>query len=181
VSRHSGDDHREHLSEAELFGLAVPPAGEPEALPGHLSECLSCSRALLEWKAAVRDLADEGADAIASRCDEEWEALEQKTIAAIRRSRLRRHQISWRWMATVAAALLLFALLLPLRRGATRPAAKAPTASAPSGEMSAQDQADDALLRDVARLSRGDESVGDDWGLLVPDPDGNGGVRQGKL
>src|SRR5713226_5005943 len=45
----------QHLTEGDLFTLAVPPAGEPEALPRHLSECSSCSRALSEWKTAERD------------------------------------------------------------------------------------------------------------------------------
>ena len=38
-----------HLTDAELFNLAVPPVGAPEALPRHLSEGWSCSRALHEW------------------------------------------------------------------------------------------------------------------------------------
>ncbi len=181
MSRPTGHERRDHLTEAELFTLAVPPAGEPEALPRHLSDCLACSRALSEWKAAVRELAQEDADAISRRSDAEWEALESKTVAAIRRSRMERPRISWRWMATIAAAVLLVALVLPLRRTAPRPAAKPAATSASSGEMSAQDQADDALLRDVASLSRGDDGAGDDWSSLVPDPDGNGGGKQGKL
>jgi len=178
MNRPTDTGRRGHLSEAELFGLAVPPAGEPEALPGHLSECLACSRALSEWKAAVRELASEETEAIDRRSDAEWTAVEDKTIAAIRRARAGR-RASWRWVATIAAALLLFVLALPLRRVASRPA---PTrASTPSSEMSAQDRADDALLRDVARLSRGDESPDDDWISLVPDPDGNGGNKPGQL
>ena len=162
-----GAEPGSHLSDADLFTLAVPPAGEPEALPGHLSECLACSRALSEWKTAVRDLADEDADVLAQRSEAEWNALEEKTLSALRRNRGRAARTSWRWLAAIAAALLLFALALPLRQRSQRPA---PAAAASSAEMSPQDQADDALLRDVARLSRGDEGAGDDWDSLVPDP-----------
>jgi hypothetical protein len=178
MNRPTDTGRRGHLTEAELFGLAVPPAGEPEALPGHLSECFACSRALSEWKAAVRDLASEETEAIDSRSDAEWTALEDRTIAAIRRSRAGR-RASWRWVATIAAALALFALALPLRHRGPRSATASVSAS--SSEMSAQDRADDALLRDVARLSRGEESADDDWSSLVPDPDGNGGNKPSKL
>ncbi len=176
MSRQTEIGRERHLTDAELFTLAVPPAGEPEALPGHLSECLKCSRALSEWKTAVRELAQEDADVFSERSEQDWQAREERTLAAIRRSRDSRRRISWRWMATLAAALLLFALVAPLRRGSSRAAAKAAPAAA-SAQMSAQDQADDALLRDVARLSRGDESAGDDWSSLVPDPDGTTGKR----
>ncbi|HMF08925.1 MAG TPA: hypothetical protein VKJ00_07290 [Thermoanaerobaculia bacterium] len=178
MKRTTDSGRQGHLSEAELFGLAVPPAGEPEALPGHLSECLACSRALSEWKAAVRELASEETEAIDRRSDAEWTALENKTITAIRRLRAGR-RASWRWVAAIAAALALFAVALPLRHRGPRSATA--RASVPSAEMSPQDRADDALLRDVARLSRGDESADEDWSSLVPDPDGNGGNKSSKL
>ena len=57
-------DSERHLTDAELFGLAAPAAGEPEALPPHLSTCQECSRALQEWKASVRALAAEEVDEI---------------------------------------------------------------------------------------------------------------------
>ena len=38
-------DSERHLTDAELFALAAPPTGEPEALPRHLSQCQACSRA----------------------------------------------------------------------------------------------------------------------------------------
>src|SRR6516162_5748342 len=60
-----------HLTDAELFTLALPPAGEPEALPGHLLECAACGRALQTWKAAVRDLAREDAGPMGRRSERE--------------------------------------------------------------------------------------------------------------
>jgi hypothetical protein len=153
-----------HLTDAELFAIALPAAGVPEALPGHLSDCLACSRALVGWKAAVRDLAAEGDDAIARRTPEQWEDAQAKTMAAVRRSRFAGRALPLRWAVSVAAVLLLFAVAIPLQRSASvRNAAQA------SSDLSAQDQADDALLRDVARLSRGDDRSS--WGALAPEPD----------
>jgi hypothetical protein len=151
-----------HLTDDALFALALPAAGQPEALPAHLSDCLACSRALSEWKNAVRDLAAEGEAAIARRTPEGWAAAEQRTMQAIRRSRFAPRGIPVRWAVGIAASILLFALALPIQRAVShRSAAAAP-------ELSAQDQADDALLRDVARLSRGDD--GGNWSSLVPEP-----------
>jgi hypothetical protein len=157
-----------HLTEGELFTLAVPPAGEPEALPRHLSECLACSRALSEWKTAFRELGGEDADTIGRRSPQEWEKLEERTLAAIRRSHVGQRRLSWRWVATIAAALLLFALALPLVKGRSKPA---PVAAAQIAGLSAQDEADDVLLRDVARLTRGDEEIRSIWNSLAPDSD----------
>jgi hypothetical protein len=76
--------------------------------------------------------------------------------------------------ASIAAGLLLGVLLLPaipdcLRRfGRTGAAATA-----------TQDQKDDALLRDVARLSQGDDSVS--WSTLAPDPGASGGTEEEEL
>jgi hypothetical protein len=152
-----------HLTDAELFGIALPAAGAPEALPAHLSDCLACSRALTEWKSAVRDLAAEGENAVARRSPEEWEKAQAKTMAAVRRSRFEGRPLPLRWAMSAAAVLLLFAIAIPLQRSVRqRPAAQA------SSELSAQDQADDTLLRDVARLSRGDD--GSSWGALAPEP-----------
>lgn len=150
-----------HLTDGELYGLAIPPAGVPEALPAHLSDCLACSHALQEWKAAVRDLAAD-VGPIGRRSSEEWVAAEEKTIQAIRRARFAARPLPMRWAVGIAASLLLFALAAPLRRSADR-------VTGGSSEMSAQDKADDALLRDVARLSRGEDG-GSDWNTLVPDP-----------
>jgi hypothetical protein len=152
-----------HLTDAELFGLAIPAAGVPEALPGHFSDCLACTRALQEWKTAVRDLAADGG-AIDGRSAEEWAAAEAKTIDAIRRARFARRPLPWRWGVGVAASLLLVALAIPLRHTPQRARPGVPVAT----DLSAEDQADDALLRDVALLSRGDDGAGA-WSSLLPD------------
>ncbi len=155
-----------HLTDQELFDLALPPAGEPEALPAHLSECLTCSRALQQWKSAIRELGEEDAEMIRSRSAEEWEALGEKTLEAIRRARPRRRTLSLRWALAIAASLLLFVLVLPDRR-ASQPAA--PRRQTQTAELSPQDQADDVLLRDVARLVRGEDG-GNLWNALASEP-----------
>ncbi len=154
-----------HLTDQELFDLALPPAGEPEALPRHLSECLVCSRALQTWKSAARELAQEDADVIEQRSPREWEVLEEKTLEVIRRSKRSRPGRSLRWAMAIAASLLLLALVLPGRRPVTKPM---PAARQAAAEMSLQDQADDKLLRDVARLTQGEDS-GSAWRALVPE------------
>jgi hypothetical protein len=157
----------EHLTDEELFALAVPPAGVPEALPRHLSECLRCSRALADWKGAVRDLGDQDEEALANRSAEEWRAVEDATLAAVSRQgapgRGRSRRLSWALPA--AAALLLGALLVTGRSGSARIG----NGSDDTASFSAQDRADDALLRDVDRLASGDETSGG-WGALAPDP-----------
>jgi len=156
-----------HLTKGDLFTLAVPPAGEPEALPGHLSECSSCSRALSEWKTAVRDLAGSETDALSRRTPREWEALENRTLETIRGARMGgRRRLGW-WAAAVAAAVLLFAVALPVSHMRSRPTAGSTLAA----EFTTQDQEDDLLLRDVARLSRADEGTGGSWSSLAPEPD----------
>ena len=155
-----------HLTDAELFTLAIPPVGEPEALPRHLSECLACSRALQEWKGAVRETADEEMEPIERRTAAEWEALENRTIEAMRNAGRKRRLAAMRWaVPAAAAALLLAGLLLPSRRAAR---SAAPRAEMVAAQLSAQDQRDDALLRDVARLSRGED--GGSWNGLAPEP-----------
>jgi len=62
-----------------------------------------------------------------------------------------------------AASLLLFAFLVGGRDAA------APVAFDDSSGFSAQDRADDALLRDVDRLASGEEASSG-WSSLVPDP-----------
>ena len=144
-----------HLTDAELFALAVPAAGEPEALPRHLSECQSCSRLLQEWKGAVVALAEEEVDELTRRTPEQWNAAADATMSAIRRaSRPRGSRRSLRWAVGIAASLLILALALP-RRGST-PAAS--TATADSSGLSAADREDDRLLRDVAYLAQGDDT-----------------------
>jgi len=163
----SGDDH--HLGEEELFALAVPPAGVPEALPRHLSECLRCSRALADWKSAVRELGGEDEDALANRSAEEWRAAEDATLAAVGRqgSPGRGRARTLAWALPAAAAILLCAVLVTGRNGSARIVDR----SEDSAGFSAQDRADDALLRDVDRLASGEETPGG-WGAVAPDPSG---------
>jgi hypothetical protein len=154
-----------HLTDAELFGLALPPAGEPEALPAHLSECGACGRALQDWKAAVRELAREGAGPIERRTPAQWREAEERTLALIRGARVRRH-FPVGWAAGLAAAVLLAVLLLP-GRGLRTPELPA-SPSGEAAELSAADRADDALLRDVNLLARSDWSGV--WNAFVVEP-----------
>lgn len=154
-----------HLTDAQLFGLAIPAAGAPEALPSHLSDCLACSRALQEWKGAVRDLAGEMGP-IGGRTPEAWADAEDRTMRSIRRAGFVRRGTPLRWGVGIAASLLLIALAVPMRRSGS---GTAPAAGTAASELSPQDQADDALLRDVARLARADETGGS-WDSLVPEP-----------
>ncbi len=156
-----------HLTDAELFNLAVPPVGEPEALPRHLSGCLSCSRALQEWKSAVRELADEETEELDRRSPAQWETLEEKTIGAMRRAGRTRRAPAVRWAVLIAASLLFAVFLIPARKSGP-PAATRPEASVAA--LSAQDQRDDLLLRDVARLSQGEDRGS--WSTLAPEPAG---------
>ena len=156
----------EHLTEGELFTLAVPPAGEPEALPRHLSECVSCSRAFSEWKTAVRDLAEHDTDALSRRTPREWGELEDSTITALSGARIgRKRPLGW-WVAGIAAAVALFAVALPSLR-----VPAGPRAPAVAAQFTTQDQEDDLLLRDVAKLARADEGTGGSWSTLAPEPD----------
>lgn len=152
-----------HLTDQELFDLALPAAGQPEALPRHLSGCLACSRALQTWKSAVRELAQEDADVIEQRSPREWQALEERTLEAIRHSRRMRPRRLLGWAMAIAASLLLVTLLLPGRR------VPAPVSVQAVFELSPQDQADDALLREVARLAQGEDSESG-WSAVVPEP-----------
>jgi hypothetical protein len=151
-----------HLTDSELFALAAPAAGEPEALPAHLSRCRECARALREWKAAMGAVGAGDAGEIARRSDEEWRAKEEATLEAIRRAaRPRRSVRAWRWALAAAASLLVAALVLSGRRPAPAPAAAAratpPAAAsaAPSSDLSAEDAADDRLLREASYLAGG--------------------------
>ena len=158
----------EHLTDDELFALVVPPAGAPEPLPVHLSDCLRCSRALAEWKRALSEIGDEDREVIDARSADEWRTAEEATLAAIRRSGApgRRAAKTLGWALPVAAVLALFALLVG-DRSTRDPAAF----DDPSG-LSAEDRADDALLRDVDRLASGEDAA-NGWSELAPDPDGS--------
>ncbi len=155
-----------HLADAELFNLAVPPVGEPEALPRHLSECLSCSRALQEWKSAVRELADEETEELDRRSPAQWQEREENTIEAMRRAGRARRPPAARYAVLIAASLLLAVFLIPARK--TGPGASGHPDASPT--LSAQDQRDDLLLRDVARLSQGEDNGS--WSTLAPEPAG---------
>ena len=152
-----------HLTDDALFALAVPTAGVPEALPPHLMECLACSRALTEWKAAVRDIGDKDDEALAARTSEEWAAAEEATLAALRRAGApgRGRPQMLKWALPLAASLFLVLLLVPGRD------VSAPT-TAPLDDtagLSAQDRADDELLRDVEWLAMG-EDIATEWDEL---------------
>jgi hypothetical protein len=142
-----------HLTDAELFGLAVPATGEPEALPAHLLECSACGRALQTWKGAVRDFAREDAGPMERRSEREWRAAEDRTLAAIRGARVgRRFPIAW--AASLAAAVLVGALLIPTKHSASPAPSIRPAGE--SAELSPADQADDTLLREANVMARGD-------------------------
>jgi hypothetical protein len=157
----------DHLTDEELFSLAVPPTGAPEPLPVHLSDCLQCSQALVDWKRALSEIGREDGDVIGGRSAEDWRAAEETTLAAIRQAGAPgRHRAKiLRWALPAAAVVAFFALLIAGRSTQT------PVAFDDPSGLSAQDRADDLLLRDVDRLASGeDAAIG--WSELVPDPAG---------
>ena len=107
-----------HLTDDALFALAVPTAGVPEALPRHLMECLACSRALTEWKSAVRELGENDVEELEARSPEEWSAAEEATLAAVRRSgapgRGRPHVIRWALPVAVVRGSATVSFVPPL-------------------------------------------------------------------
>jgi hypothetical protein len=166
----------DHLSDAELFGLALPPAGEPEALPAHLSECGACGRALQTWKAAVRDLAAQDAGPVGRRTPAEWSEAERRTLALIHGSRSR-SAFPLRWAMGLAAALFVAVLLLPARRSSLDLSAGSPAEDAE--ELSATDLADDALLRDANLQARGDSPA--IWNAFAAEPGETPRGEDGRL
>lgn len=157
-----------HLTDEELFALALPPAGEPEALPAHLLQCSRCGRALQEWKNAVQEIGDEEVEPVMARTAKQWRAAEDRTLEILRSARTRRRVRLLPWAAALAASLLLAIFLFPARRSAQPAATPSAVASSSPTELSPLDAADDALLREVASLSRADDSG--DWDGLAPDP-----------
>ena len=165
-----------HLSDEDLFALAIPAAGIPEALPSHLSDCLACTRALSTWKSAVRELASD-AGPLDRRTPAQWAMAEDRTLEALRRARAGRRSRPLRWAVGIAASLLIAVLAIPLRHAVGFGRSVSPDNAA----LSAQDQADDALLRDVARMSRAEDSGNDgSWNTLVPEP-GSGACEDDRL
>ena len=161
MDRHAPEDH---LTDAELLSLAAPASGEPEPLPRHLSRCEACSRALQEWRAAMREMAREDVAELDRRSPEEWRAAEDATMAAIRKARPRSHRATAaRWAIAVAAALLVVALAMPFRRGAetSSPAPETAEKRPDMGLASPADRADDALLREVEYLAQGGDDHAD--------------------
>jgi hypothetical protein len=153
-----------HLTDAELFALAAPASGEPEALPKHLSACRACSRALQDWKGAVRALAEKDAGEIGRRTDEEWRAAEDATLERLKKAAPARRRVHpLRWAVAIAASLILAVLLLPSKRpSANIAAAPTPGAAASSApELSPADQADDDLLRQASFLAAGGDLEGE--------------------
>lgn len=154
-----------HLTEEDFFRLAVPPAGEPEAIPAHLQGCGKCARNVQVWKTAMRELAEEDEATLGKRTSEEWEAREEETMATVRKSGApgsqRRRLV---WTLGVAASLLLAVFLL------TRPGPPPdPAAFEETAELSVEDRADDDLLREISVLARGEEP-GNLWNSLAPVP-----------
>jgi hypothetical protein len=157
-------DTLRHLTAADFFLLAMPPAGDPEALPSHLSTCASCARDFSEWKKAVKELAAQEADPPAD--------FERAVVSRVRRLRTPRSRRRLRHVVAVfaAAACLLLAFEAGLRVGSFRRGAAPP----PTSEvMSARDREDDELLRSVARLISGEENA--PWKELAPLPEASRG------
>jgi hypothetical protein len=155
-----------HLTDAELFALAAPATGEPEALPKHLSACRTCTRALQDWKAAVVSLAEEDAGEIGKRTENEWRAVEDATLERLKKATPGRRRVHpLRWAVAIAASLLVAVLLLPPKRPPTHAAAisRTPAAKASSSadELTPADQADDDLLRQASFLAAGGDLEGE--------------------
>jgi hypothetical protein len=153
-----------HLSDAELFSLAAPASGEPEALPRHLSECQPCSRALQEWQTALRAIGDEEVEVVERRTPQQWREAEAATMSAIRKAAPRERRNPWRWAIGIAASLVILALAMPWRQAST-PAASSDRAvesvAADDTGMSPGDRDDDALLREAAYLATGGDDSSD--------------------
>jgi len=149
----------DHLSDAELLALAAPASGEPEPLPRHLLGCEACSRALQEWRSAMREVAREDVAELENRSSDEWRSAEDATMAAIRRAGPRRTVPAFRWAMGIAAALLLVALAMPFRRESR--AGKPTATESDMAFASAADRDDDALLREAEYLAQGGDDHAD--------------------
>jgi ElaB/YqjD/DUF883 family membrane-anchored ribosome-binding protein len=153
-----------HLTDAELFSLAAPASGEPEALPRHLSECQACSRALQEWQSALRAIGEEEVEEIERKTPQQWREAEAATMAAIRRAAPRARRNPWRWAVGIAASLAILALAMPWRQSPAPAASASRTLEASADDasgLSPADRDDDALLREAAYLARGGDDSSD--------------------
>lgn len=160
-------NHRQetpHLGPEDFFLLVLPPAGEPEPLPFHLSSCRDCARQLGEWQEAARSLADVE--------DEPPADFERNVMSRVRVSRVPHSHRGLRRLSVglAATACLLMAFWVGMRVGTFAPEPVPPAASA----LDAADRADDALLRDVTRLVSGEEDS--PWKTLAPLPEAAGGA-----
>ena len=149
----------DHLSDGDLFLLAFPPAGEPEPLPEHLAACAGCARRLGEWRRAARQVAVRPAAS-----DEDFERAVMARVRALPSPR-RRRASGFPFAAAAAAAAIAAAVWLG---GRSAPRTAAPPPEAAGAAMNARDLADDALLRDVARLVAADDDAG--WKTMAPLP-----------
>jgi hypothetical protein len=162
----------EHLRDEDFFLLVLPPAGAPEALPGHLSGCSRCARQLSEWRAAVERLAPAPAGAPAE--------FEERVMATIRAERTPRRTTGprslGRWAGRISVAAALLAAFWLGTRVSRVPESPLPVRV---NVLSPTDRADDELLKDVSRLvssenvDREDESGWKSVAPLPPVPGGN--------
>jgi hypothetical protein len=157
-----------HLEPEDFLTLALPPAGEPEGLPTHLSACAECARRLAEWRRAAAAMAQapEGPD----------EDFERRVMEKVRARRApRRGRSRRRWAAASAAAAAVLAALWLGTRIRTEPSAppRPVAAASASAELPEADRADDQLLRDVAELVSGEDAA--NWKSLAPLPESSGG------
>ena len=150
-----------HLTDEEIFALAAPAAGEPEALPRHLAHCAACGRALQEWKTALHELGDEELGPVGRRSDEEWRAAEDATLSQIRRSGAAsleppRDALGDRPRRVAPPRGARHAVAVT-ERVAWRRSRSGGRVHEPRrrGRLSAADRDDDALLRDAAYLAQG--------------------------
>jgi hypothetical protein len=168
-----------HIPFDELYALAAPPAGEPEALPAHLAVCRTCGRAFQTIKQAIVEIGYEADNATARRTPADWSQAEREVMAKVRalgtparRSHPGKRRAIWGGLLAASALLAFWLVRINLETG---PKPEPMTAQATSSaSMSPADQADDALLRDVARLSEGGEPA-PDWKDLAPLPAGSSG------
>jgi hypothetical protein len=163
-----------HIPLDELYALAAPPVGEPEALPAHLAVCRSCGRAFQTIQKAFADVGRSAELAAAERTPLEWNQAERNIMAKVRglgipmrRPRPRRRRAVWGGLA--AASVLLVVWIARTNLGSGGKAVRMAAGSGSAASMSPADQADDKLLRDVARLSEGGEPS-PDWKDLAPLP-----------